>query len=203
MNAVKKMMAMLLILMLPGKSFAHFESRAMKPMPMQMYWDANVNIYEAKFRVSLEPRYLDDQKKEFTYDLRVYQLKDDSEVLAYSEDNIGYRIYSMTDTGQWLSPFAIVSQEGDGYKVFRGLDFFNGKVKLGAKVKSARIPEMTIYPNKQGVVWVYSEVNDKGKLKARRVSYLGEGRWNEYSLDEDLTPFPWDSRLKGLGCDPL
>lgn len=195
-----------LILILAFASYncaAHFDSRAYKPIPLQMYWRADVNVPEARFRVSAEPRYLDAEKKEFTYDLRVYQIKDDSEVLAYSEDDIGYLILSMMDTGQWISPFFIVSNDGSGLKTFRGLDFHKGKVKLGAKVKSARTPEITVYPSKVGVVVLYSLLNERNQLKAQYVSYTGGGRWSDSSKFKMRGQWPWDSRFTGLGCDPL
>ncbi len=142
---------------------AEWASRSFEPFPLQMLWQSDGDAFEADFQVKIEPRYLTDEKNEFTYDLKIYGTKKGKKYLAYQEDDIGYIIYSVTDTAQGYSPLIIVSADDDkGEKIIRAFQYKDGKVTLGAMVRSLRFPEVLLYPGESGVRLIFSKFDKNG-----------------------------------------
>ncbi len=142
---------------------AEWASRSFEPFPLQMLWQSDGDAFEADFQVKIEPRYLTAEKNEFTYDLKIYGTKKGKKYLAYQEDDIGYIIYSVTDTAQGYSPLIIVSADDDkGEKIIRAFQYKDGKVTLGAMVRSLRFPEILLYPGESGVRLIFSKFDKSG-----------------------------------------
>ncbi len=142
---------------------AEWASRSFEPFPLQMLWQSDGDAFEADFQVKIEPRYLTDEKNEFTYDLKIYGTKKGKKYLAYQEDDIGYIIYSVTDTAQGYSPLIMVSADDDkGEKIIRAFQYKDGKVTLGAMVRSLRFPEVLLYPGESGVRLIFSKFDKNG-----------------------------------------
>lgn len=165
MSNIKYLLSFFLCLM-SFNSFAEWASSLYEPMPTQILWRSDIDELESDFQAKLEPRYLDEQKKEFTYDLKIYGIKQGEKYLAYEEKDLGYRIYSLTTTAQGYSPLIIISADDDkGEKVVRGYQYKNGKVTRGAFVRSLRTPEIALYPGESGLLVVYSKFNEQHSEK--------------------------------------
>ncbi|HAT42308.1 MAG TPA: hypothetical protein DCS87_11415 [Rheinheimera sp.] len=165
MSNIKYLLSFVLCLM-SFNSIAEWASSLYEPMPTQILWRSDIDELESDFQAKLEPRYLDEQKKEFTYDLKIYGIRKGEKYLAYEEKDLGYRIYSLTTTAQGYSPLIIVSADDDkGEKVVRGYQYKNGKVTRGAFVRSLRTPEIALYPGESGLLVVYSKFNEQHSEK--------------------------------------
>ncbi len=151
---------------------AEWASRSFEPFPLQMLWQSDGDAFEADFQVKIEPRYLTDEKNEFTYDLKIYGTKKGKKYLAYQEDDIGYIIYSVTDTAQGYSPLIMVSADDDkGEKIIRAFQYKDGKVTLGAMVRSLRFPEVLLYPGESGVTLIFSKFDKNGTEMFHRMLF--------------------------------
>lgn len=195
MSNIKYLLSFFLCLM-SFNSFAHWASTLYEPMPTQILWRANVDIFESTFQAKIEPRYLDAEKKEFTYDLKIYGTKKGVKYLAYEENDIGHLIYSMTTTDQGYSPLIIVSADDDkGDKVIRAYQFKENQVTLGAKVRSIRSPETLLYPGESGMAVIYSKFDNLNNEKFYRIIFV-DSRW--ILGESEQFSFNKSSRYKGL-----
>ncbi len=164
---------LLFLFLMSFNSFSAWESRNYEPMPMQMFWRSDIDVFESDFHVKLDARYLTKEKNEFTYDLQIYGTKQGKKYLAYEEKDIGYKIYSITTTAQGYSPLIIVSADDDkGEKIIRGYQFKDGKVTLGAIVRSLRFPEVFLYPGESGVRLIYSKFDKNGTEMFNRMLFI-------------------------------
>lgn len=193
---LKNICALLLAVFLSFNCSAHWASTLYEPMPTQILWRANVDIFESTFQAKIEPRYLDAEKKEFTYDLKIYGIKKGTKYLAYEENDIGHLIYSMTTTDQGYSPLIIVSADDDkGDKIIRAYQFKENRVTLGAKVRSIRSPEMMLFPGESGMRVIYSKIDNLDNEKFYRILFA-DSRWILGETEE--FSFSKNSRYKGV-----
>ena len=175
---------------------AEWASRSFEPFPLQMLWQSDVDAFESDFQVKIEPRYLTAEKNEFTYDLKIYGSKQGKKYLAYEEKDIGYKIYSVTTTAQGYSPLIIVSADDDkGEKIIRGFQYKDGKVTLGAMVRSLRFPEVLLYPGESGVALIFSKFDKNGTEMFYKMLFSNR-RW--IISDDDEFAAPKNMRYRGI-----
>ncbi len=175
---------------------AEWASRSFEPFPLQMLWQSDVDAFESDFQVKIEPRYLTAEKNEFTYDLKIYGTKQGKKYLAYEEKDIGYKIYSVTTTAQGYSPLIIVSADDDkGEKIIRGFQYKDGKVTLGAMVRSLRFPEVLLYPGESGVALIFSKFDKNGTEMFYKMLFSNR-RW--IISDDDEFAAPKNMRYRGI-----
>lgn len=186
----------LICLCVSSAGSAEWASRSFEPFPLQMLWQSDGDAFEADFQVKIEPRYLTAEKNEFTYDLKIYGTKKGKKYLAYQEDDIGYIIYSVTDTAQGYSPLIIVSADDDkGEKIIRAFQYKDGKVTLGAMVRSLRFPEVLLYPGESGVALIFSKFDKNGTEMFYKMLFSNR-RW--LISDDDEFAAPKNMRYRGI-----
>lgn len=164
---------MILAVFISFNGHANPISKGYEASSMQLLWRSDIDEYESDFQAKIEPRYLDEEKKEFTYDLKIYGTKKGQKYLAYEEKDLGYRIYTLTTTAQGFSPLIIVSADSDnGEKVIRGYQYKNGNVTRGAFIRSLRSPEIALYPGESGLMLVYTKLNQQQTEKYYNASFV-------------------------------
>jgi len=177
---------MILAVFISFNGHANPISKGYEAFPMQLLWRSDIDEYESDFQAKIEPRYLDKEKKEFTYDLKIYGTKKGQKYLAYEEKDLGYRIYTLTTTAQGYSPLIIISADSDnGEKVIRGYQYKNGNVTRGAFIRSLRSPEIALFPGESGLALVYTKLNPQQTEKFYFALFT-DRQWN-ISKDEDLS----------------
>jgi len=90
----------------------------------------------------------------------------------------------------------IVSADDDkGEKIIRGYQYKEGKVTLGAMVRSLRFPEILLYPGESGVRLIFSKFDKNGKEMFYKM--LFEDRdW--LISDDDKFAAPKNMRYRGV-----